>query len=154
SPLDVLGNPMNQNGNSTIGEPGPFPGGDQFVGNLDVTGLKVTSITPTGSVLDSQGLTSATITFNAPVDPANFHLSDVTLQRPSGSFVTLTSLTPDQTNTVWRVVFPKQTQLGDYTLRVGPRIPNLDQNSDGVPNQNADFPTGDIATATLTVDGL
>jgi autotransporter-associated beta strand protein len=161
SPLDVLGDPMNQNGNGTFGEPGAAPGGDQFVGTLDVTGLKVTSITPTAAVLDSVGLASATITFNAAVTSANFHMSDVTLQRPSGSLVTLTSLAPtDATNTNWRVVFPKQTQLGNYTLSVGPNVPNLDQNDNGTPNEPGTTPvggppgSGDVATGTLTVDGL
>src|SRR5262249_40867612 len=52
------------------------------------------------------------------------------------------------------LVFPKQKALGNYTLRVGPNIPNLDQNGDGTPNQSGDAPIGDVATGTLTIDGL
>jgi subtilisin-like proprotein convertase family protein len=161
---DLAGNPMNQNNNTVYGEAGLTPFGDAYQATYTITGLQVKSVTPVSStpVLGTQGLSSATVTFNMGVDSTTFDPGDVTLTRPDGTTVPVTTVADISSTvagaaaaSVWKVTFPTQSTSGVYALTVGPQIDDLggnlmDQNLNGTGGETP----GDQFTALLDVNGL
>jgi subtilisin-like proprotein convertase family protein len=167
--------PMDQNNNQNPGEAGftPVPtppvGGDGFIRNFVIDGLRVVSTTPTNDPTDPTphtmaapvGLKSIIITFNYPVDPATFSPSDITLRgpaqaTPSNPIVplgTLTDLTTGAGGTNlhdrWMVTVQDVnglTAYGDYTLTLGPDIRDRAGNQ---MNQNDNRAYGDAGFTVL-----
>jgi subtilisin-like proprotein convertase family protein len=172
---DTANHPMDQNNNQTTGESGftPVPpnpvGGDGFVRDFVINGLRVVSTTPTNDPTDPNphtmaapaGLKSLIITFNYPVDPATFSLSDVTLRGPSQAtpsnpivpLQTLTDLTTGAGGTNlhdrWMVTVQNVnglTAYGDYTLTLGP---DLRDRAGNQMNQNDNRTYGDLGFTVL-----
>ena len=106
-----------------------------------------------------QTFNSVRLTFNEDIDSSSFGATDVTLTRPDGtpipvSSVTLVAGTKDQ----FDVSFPTQTVLGDYTIVVGTTILNtagqqMDQNNNDINGQPGLAPAGDQfqGTGTLSI---
>jgi len=141
---DFSGNQMNQNGNSTNGEPGVPPGGDGFQLHFIVLPVNAQGFHVDSAVADSlatpPGMSSITLTFTKGVDPSTFHSSDVTLTGPGGTVSQASiSVTPSNSpsNTVWVIGFPTQTAAGTYTLTLSNTI--KDQNGNFI-DQNLDDP--------------
>jgi subtilisin-like proprotein convertase family protein len=152
---DLAGNAMNQNGNTVFGE-----AGDAYRTSFTINGLKVLSVTPASTVpvLASQGLSSATVTFNMGVDATTFAPGSLTLTRPDKTPVAVSAVADisgtvpgSPAGSVWQVTFPTQSTPGVYSLAVGPTNVNdlagnpIDQNGD---RTNAGY------TAQFAVDGL
>jgi hypothetical protein len=161
---DMAGNPLNQNGDAVYGEPGVAPFGDEYQTSFHVNGLQVVSVAPDAATpqLGSQGLSSATVTFNQGIDSTTFDSTDLTLTAPDGTTVPVSTVkdisatTPNAVaGTVWQVTFPKQQTPGVYALTIGPDINDLgghpmDQNLNAIPGEVP----ADQFTARFDVDGL
>jgi subtilisin-like proprotein convertase family protein len=155
---DSTGTPMDQNGNLKFGEVGTGGNqGDQFVALLDVAGLKVTGVTPSGIVPAS--LSQLTITFNQGVKKTSINPGTVTLTGPNGP-IQITQLEDETIGTtgahdVWRADFAPQNTYGSYTLTVGVGVQDLAGNA---LNQNQDTTFGqapaDQFSSKFTIDGL
>jgi subtilisin-like proprotein convertase family protein len=138
---DLAGNAMNQNQNSTFGE---VPA-DQFNSTFTIDGLRIVSLEPSAPVA---ALSSATFTFNQPVNPSQFRATDLRLIGPDGTVIPIAALsditpvptTGDNPHNVWQVNFDQQTATGTYTLIVPPTPLDmagrpLDQNDNGIPGE-------------------
>jgi subtilisin-like proprotein convertase family protein len=152
---DLAGNAMNQNGNAVFGE-----AGDVYQTTFKINGLQVLSVTPasTTPVLASQGLSSATITFNMAVDAATFGAGSLTLTRPDGTTVAVNApvdisgtVPGSPAGSVWQVTFPTQSTPGVYSLAVGPA--NVNDLAGNPMDQNENM-TNAGYTALIAVDGL
>lgn len=158
--LDTAGNAMNQNRNGLFGE----SPGDRFTGNFVIEGLRVTNIDAPNPSLTPGASISALITFNMPVNPSSFQLSegDVQLLGPNGASIPLTGATlmpTSPSNTVWRLTFTAPSNAGVYTIRVGPNVNDaagfaMDQNGNGTLGQTGVAPNGDQFDGFFVVDGL
>ena len=115
-------------------------------------GPRITNMTP--SVAVTPIVSSVTVSFDQPIDPASFTASDVSISGPSGAVaatgVTLVS------NTTWMVSFQPQSTDGTYAVKVGPNIDELagnihglDQNGDGLAGDG----TNDVFMGTFVIDG-
>ena len=115
-------------------------------------GPRITNMTP--SVALTPIVSSVTVSFDQPIDPASFTASDVSISGPSGAVaatgVTLVS------NTTWMVSFQPQSTDGTYAVKVGPNIDELagnihglDQNGDGLAGDG----TNDVFMGTFVIDG-
>jgi SdrD B-like domain/RTX calcium-binding nonapeptide repeat (4 copies)/Bacterial Ig-like domain len=140
--VDVFGNGMDNNGNFT---PHEVPG-DRFQSSFSIIGPRITG-TPSGGV----NVSSTTVAFSQPMDPATFTLDDITLTGPSG-IIPVTSVTPNPGNQSFVVVFPAQTTFGRYDWVVGPDIRNttsvaLDQNGNLIPGETP----GDQSTSSFFI---
>jgi subtilisin-like proprotein convertase family protein len=170
--LDTAGNAMNQNGNTTYGDPiTSTDNGDAFVASFTIGSLEVTSVTPTPSaasapvagnpaatVSAATGLSSITFTFNMAVSFTTVNTSTVTLTDPSGNPIpfTLTDVSGTSLHNVWQLSFAPQTALGGYTLTVGPSVKDLsgrsmDQNQNGTAGEAADQFQATFTVGTQTV---
>ena len=100
------------------------------------------------------------ITFNTPMDPATFTPEDITILKPTGANITLTSVTPiDSGETVFRVAFPAQTAAGTYRVDLGPEVSDssgrlLDQDGDGIFGEPEDDAFADVFQIAGDVPGL
>ncbi len=86
-------------------------------------GLSVLSQSPAGVV--SNGVSAVALTFNAAVDPSSFSAADVQLFTPNGPLAQSNVVVSALGTTSYRVTFPQQTGVGDYSLQVGPSIRDL-----------------------------
>jgi subtilisin-like proprotein convertase family protein len=159
---DFAGHVMDQDGE---GDSTP-DGQDSFSASFSITsvnpnGLHVVSATA-DNLTNPPGMSSITVTFDIPVDPATFHASDVSLTGPNGT-VAVNAPTSSAGGTVWTITFVSgaQTTNGNYTLVLSDTIKDtnghfIDQNeNDPNPTTNTQEPgappAGDQFTATFTV---
>ncbi len=117
----------------------------------DSSGPRVLSNDPSGQVTGT--VDHVTLKFSEPIDPATFTLDDiVSMNGPSGP-INVTSIVPvSSSNRQFAVMFDPQTDLGDYSLVIGPNIADtsgnlLDQNKNGIGGEDPD----DDATATFSI---
>jgi subtilisin-like proprotein convertase family protein len=157
---DLGGNLMDQNLNGIGGEPA-----DAFTAQLDVDGLVVTSVTPSGPTPLRPGVGAVTVSFNQAVLASSMNASNLTLTGPvTVGNVPLTGfqdLTLGTTNTHdrWEVDFAPEAVPGTYTLLLGPGIQDLagnamNQNKNTVPGESGLAPVGDQDQSTFIIDGL
>ena len=116
----------------------------------DVTGPRVTSASPSGTV--SGPVDRVTITFSEAIHASTFTLSDVvSLTGPGGA---ITAIAVNALNTQqFEVLFPSQTS-GAFSLVIGPDISDLvnnqmDQNADSINGE----PVADRYTTSFTIAG-
>jgi hypothetical protein len=108
---------------SVFGGEGDFQGANGSIFDSTNPPLQVLSSTPAGIV--SNGVSYVDLTFNMAPDPASFSGTDVSLTTPNGP------LSPDAlavsmlSSSSYRVSFPLQTAVGDYTFTVGTNINDL-----------------------------
>ncbi|MCC7204900.1 MAG: Ig-like domain-containing protein, partial [Phycisphaeraceae bacterium] len=117
--------------------------------SIDLIGPRVTDLSPAGQV--HQALEYVDVTFDSPIDVANFVTTQASLITPGGSTVAVTSV-EQLTGTTFRLHFARQTAPGSYQFRVGPGVTDLvgnpmDQDADGINGKAVD----DVFSATLTV---
>jgi hypothetical protein len=153
-----------QGSNRLVLNPGsgvtPFVGTGQAV-RFSVVPL-VRAVTPSGAL--EPPVDHAVVTFDVPIDPATFTPSQVVLTGPNGPIdVTDVTAVTGSNNTQFTVTFETQTDLGAYTLVVGPGIMDFSGNS--VPQftghftlannavLNGDFETGSFGPAWTTGGG-
>jgi hypothetical protein len=85
--------------------------------------LQILGQTPIGTV--SNGVNQIDLTFNAAVDPASFSTGDIRIVTPNGLLDQTNCLITSINSTGYRIAFPQQTALGDYSIQVGPSIQDL-----------------------------
>ncbi|NBR07345.1 MAG: hypothetical protein EBT92_16495 [Planctomycetes bacterium] len=109
----------------------------------DITGAKVSTCSATG--LDAGAITGFRIKFNESIQPSTFTTADITLTDPSGSPISVTSITavPNTNNSefTFTIIGGARTTAGIYTLKVGPNILDLSGNQ---MNQDNDGLNGEI----------
>ncbi len=108
---------------SVFGGEGDFPGADGSIFYSTNFTLQVLSHTPAGIVSD--GVSSADLVFNAAPDPASFSGTDVSLTTPNGPLSADAFIVSMLSFSGYRVSFPLQTAVGDYTFTVGTNINDL-----------------------------
>lgn len=126
---DIAGNDMNQNGNLTNGED---PDDVHNVTFSLAVGPRIIGYSPTLHVdLAAVTLDSVSVTFDEAIDfvPAGggtFTVDDVTIIGPQGA-VTPTGIASSGGNQ-YEISFDPQTDVGRYTVSVGPAIADLNGN--------------------------
>jgi hypothetical protein len=144
---DVMGHPMDQNGNFVEGE---FPG-DAYVATFGVQGLQVLS---SGTITLSGTVLGVRLTFNEPVDVASFTPDQAALSGPNGPLAVRGTLPVAGAGfTQMDVLFDAATLAGSYRLTVGPFVRDafgnyMDQNGNLIPGED-----GDTYTTTFSVAG-
>ncbi|HET6427629.1 MAG TPA: Ig-like domain-containing protein, partial [Phycisphaerae bacterium] len=136
---DDNGNPMDQDGDGTLGEESD----DVYVGTFavvppDTTGPRVDSHSPAGQVAEAQG--ALRLHFDEPMDTTSFGLDDIAAFTGPGG-----DLMPAIYGFLWldprtlEIRFDWQGASGDYLLTVGPDLRDdcpggnrMDQDADGV----------------------
>jgi subtilisin family serine protease/uncharacterized protein (DUF2141 family) len=98
---------------------------------------------PSGGI--STPVSSVTVSFDRPIEPGSFTTGDVTLTGPAGA-ITPTAVTAI-TDMQYAVSFPSQSNLGTYTVSVGPGVRDrlgraMDQNQNGIPGEPTDIFVG------------
>ncbi len=154
---DAFGNQMDQNNNLI---PGEIPGDRYTASQYNLNGPRVTTSTPSGTVLP--GVTSVRVTFDRPMDPTTFTTDQVvSFTRTVGTTTTdlldtVTGVVPvyGSNNTQFDITFATQGITGRYSLVIGPDIEDLfgnamDQNGNFIPGE---IP-GDRYTASFNVSG-
>jgi hypothetical protein len=152
--LDLAGNPMDQNGNGILGETPD----DEYTAAFSIQGPKIIASTPSGNNhMPGELISSATVTFNEPINPATFMLSEVFAFHGPDGFHTIQSVSPvaGSNNTRFTITFAPVSTTGSYTLLIGPDIRDtfghrMDQNGNFI---EGEFP-GDVYTLTFGIQGL
>jgi hypothetical protein len=121
--------------------------------STDHIGPHIVAVNPSTPV--SPGFSAVTVTFNKPVDPRTFTLSQIpTFIGPNGPITPLSIRDVDpSTHQSFQITFLPQVLDGNYTLSVGPNIQDflgnpMDQNGDGIGGENP----GDIFTVQFAVN--
>ena len=116
-------------------------------GSNDQDGPKVDSSAWSGATEGE--VDTVTVTFNESIDPLTFTPSDVALAGPGGSIVVDSVTSSNAENTVFEVSFAARSDVGDYTMDIGPNLADLagnlmDQDMDGTGGEAGDdvFTTG------------
>jgi hypothetical protein len=131
--LDLAGNPLDQNFNST---PGEIPG-DRYTGSFSITAPRVQSASPTGA--QAGQVASVTFTFSKAIDVSTFTTADIASFTGPGGIDLLPTVTGivavDPTKI--RVDFAPQGPAGMYKMLIGPNIQDtlgnpLDQDFDNI----------------------
>lgn len=96
---------------------------------------------------------TVTITFNESIDPLTFTPSDVALTGPGGSIVVDSVVSTNAENTAFEVSFATQTDVGDYSMDIGPDITDvvgnlMDQDMDGTGGEAGD----DVFTTNFSIE--
>ena len=109
----------------------------------DLFGPMVIEQTPEG--LTDEDVSNLRVTFSERIDPATFTLGDiVSFTGPSGGITASgLSVVPGTNNRQFDITFPNQSEIGYYTLVIGPDIRDtsgdpMDQDRDQVPGENPD----------------
>jgi subtilisin-like proprotein convertase family protein len=137
---------------------------DEFVGQFDVAGLQVTSVTPAPGGTAPAGLSALVVTFNQGVLKGSLGANTVTLVGPGGTalplvaFRDVSSGVPNLHNK-WEIDFNPLNNYGTYTLTVGPGVQDLagnpmNQNGNGIFGEPGAAPTGDAFSTAFRIDGL
>jgi subtilisin family serine protease/subtilisin-like proprotein convertase family protein len=106
----------------------------------DTSGAKINSAVANGTL----SATSIRVTFDEAVQPGSFSGVDVTLSRPNGSLVSITSVSAvDTTNTKFDINFASVTDVGTYSFSIGPDILDvagnrMNQDGDGTNGETPD----------------
>jgi hypothetical protein len=108
---------------SVFGGEGDFRGADGSIFYSANLTLQVLSHTPVGIV--SNGVSSVDLVFNEAPDPASFSEADVSLTTPNGPLSPDALAVSTLSSSSYRVSFPLQTAVGDYTFTVGTNINDL-----------------------------
>jgi hypothetical protein len=108
---------------SVFGGEGDFRGADGSIFYSANLPLQVLSHTPVGIV--SNGVSSVDLVFNAAPDPASFSGTDVLLTTPNGPLAPGTLSVSMLSSSGYRVSFPLQTAVGNYSFTVGTNINDL-----------------------------
>jgi hypothetical protein len=108
---------------SVFGGEGDFRGADGSIFYSANLTLQVLSHTPVGIV--SNGVSSVDLVFNEAPDPASFSGADVSLTTPNGPLSPDALAVSTLSSSSYRVSFPLQTAVGDYTFTVGTNINDL-----------------------------
>jgi hypothetical protein len=140
---DLAGNPMDQDHDGVPGEPT-----DVYTASFTIQGPRIIIGTPTGNRFDP--VSSVRVTFNEPVNPTTFGTGQITsFTRTVGTNTTdissaLAAVTPvnGSSNTQFDITFATQSELGMYSLVIGPGIVDAAGN-----------PTTDSFTDTFTIKG-
>ncbi len=139
---DVEGFFLDQDADGIPGE--PLQDGYAFDLTVDTVGPRIARHAPAGDI--SGTISSIDVFFSERIDPAQFTTADITVTRPDGLPLAVSSLTHIGLNR-YRIGFAPQTLTGRYTLRVGPDVRDLagnklDLDRDGVFGE----PTDDLYT--------
>jgi hypothetical protein len=108
---------------SVFGGEGDFRGADGSIFSSTNLTLQVLSHTPAGIVSD--GVSSVDLVFNETPDSASFSGTDVSLTTPNGPLSADAFTVSMLNSSSYRVSFPLQTAVGDYTFTVGTNINDL-----------------------------
>jgi hypothetical protein len=108
---------------SVFGGEGDFRGADGSIFYSANLTLQVLSHTPAGIV--SNGVSSVDLVFNEAPDPASFSGADVSLTTPNGPLSPDALAVSTLSSSSYRVSFPLQTAVGNYTFTVGTNINDL-----------------------------
>ena len=158
---DLVGNPMNQDGDGINGEAyvDETDPGDVFVhtvGLVDQLGPVVTGISPVGVV--NHDVEVIRVTFSEPISEGTFAGVDVLLTGPQGVVPAAQIGVTPVTGQVFDVTFPVQSTEGTYLLEIGPNIEDISGNDmagtgDGTPiagtGQWTLLPNGSFESGTL-----
>ena len=118
----------------------------------DTSGPRVIAVDPAGA---AGSLDHLTVTFDQTIDASTLTLADIgSLTGPSGASITPTAIV-SVGGTSYEIQFPQQTELGTYSLSLGPDVADLfgnlmDQNADGTGGQDPQ----DVFTATVDLAPL
>jgi hypothetical protein len=125
---------------------------------LAVSGGAVISSSPRANV--SGAVDHIRFTFDESMRPHSFDKIATAIPSftdPNGNPIPVLSVTPvaGSNNTMFDVAFPQQTQVGTYTMVIGPKIRDrfgrwMDQDGDGFGHHGD---AGDSYTATFTIEG-
>ncbi len=108
---------------SVFGGEGDFRGADGSIFYSTNLALQVLSHTPVGIV--SSGVSYVDLAFNQAPAPVSFSAADVSLTTPNGLLDPGTLSISMLSSCGYRVSFPQQTAVGNYTFTVGPNINDL-----------------------------
>ncbi len=144
---DMAGHQMDQNGNFIEGE---VPG-DLYLVRFGIRGPRVVASTPSSNVFAP--VSTVQVTFDESMDPSTFTTAEAQLTGPGGTIpVTGVTPVPGTNNTRFALTFDAQTDLGRYTLVVGPDVRDvfgnkMDQNGNLIVGETP----GDQYTASFSV---
>ena len=153
---DTVGYYLDQDRDGAGGEPGD----DVFVTSFRISPegrlagqLYVASHEPAGLRDQREGVDHVILEFSQPLYSQTFTVEDVRVEGPGGA-VRATGVAQLSQKT-YRVTFVRQTELGIYTVTVGPDVLGLtgspmDQDADGVAGE----PGADCYVATFTVGDI
>jgi hypothetical protein len=115
---DMAGHQMDQDGNFVEGE---IPG-DLYYLRFGIRGPRIVASTPNFALFAP--FTTARVTFDESMDPTTFTTGQVQFTDPHGNTIPVTGITPVTTtnNMQFDVSFGAQTELGRYTMVIGPHI--------------------------------
>ena len=141
--LDTARNPMDQNGDGTNGGTADAFQMDWIIKPpVDLKGARVVD----GVFTQTAGYaTGGKLTFSEAIDVASFTTADLVLLGPGGTF-SITSVLPvsGSGGTQFVVAFPALTEVGTYTLKVGPGVLDLAGNPMDQNNNGANGEVGDL----------
>jgi methionine-rich copper-binding protein CopC len=149
------------NSNSTGDNPDGTNALDIYTAAVSVgspAGPVVLNSTPRGNVTGA--VDHIRFTFDESIRPHSFEKIGTAIPSftdPNGNQIPVLSVTPvpGTNNTQFDVAFPQQTQVGTYTMVIGPKIRDrlgrwMDQDEDGFGHHGD---AGDAYTATFTIEG-
>lgn len=117
---DMAGHQMDQNGNFVEGE---IPG-DLYLIRFGIRGPRVVTSTPNNSVFGP--VDTVRVTFDESIDPSSFTPAQAQFAGPGGTIpVTGVTPVPGTNNTQFLLTFDAQTDLGQYTLVIGPSVRDI-----------------------------
>ncbi len=126
---DQFGNAMDQDGDHVPGEIT-----DQYTAAFSVAAPRIIQFARNGAL--GTPPTSVRVTFNEPVDPSTFTVTEVSaFTDPHGNAIPVTDVEPvdGSDNTQFDISFDAQTLYGTYTMTVGPDIRDLYDNPMAAP---------------------
>ena len=134
---DTAGNEMNQDGDAANGEDPDDRHTTSLTLTADEDGPRVTASTPSGSLVGP--VDRVTLTFNEAVADGTFTLADVVaLTGPGGPVAA--SAVHKLSDTQYKVLFPSQSDVGAYSMTIGPDIEDAAGNA---MNQDGDAINGE-----------
>jgi hypothetical protein len=131
---DQAGNPMDQNEDGIVGE----GSADQYTGGFAIKGPKVLSTTPSqGTQVDH-----VRVTFSAPMNAASFTPDQVAITGPAGPIAATDIVAVAGSNgTQFDIQFAPQSQVGRYTVLIGPDVADLAGN---LMDQNGNYTAAEV----------
>jgi len=137
--------------NRSTGVNGKVTTGLLDLGKAAATAAASTPVTPAPYATEamfngtSSSFTHARVVFSSPINASTFTADDVVVTGPSGQRIPVTRITPmaGTNNTRFDVAFASQTQVGTYTMTIGPDVRDMsgrqmDQNRNGTAGQSTD----------------
>ena len=96
--------------------------GTIYYGQLEP--LRVEGMSPSG--ITNQAVDHVDVTFSEEINPATLTAGDVVVTDPDGAVIPLTGDPQHVAGDVWRLSFASQSAEGQYDVRLGPDVENLD----------------------------